>query len=107
MSVTLTPAAAQRVQNHLASRGRGEGLRLGVKTTGCSGYAYQINYADEIQAGDHVFESHGVKVIVDASSLALIDGTEIDFRKDGLNESFHFANPNVADTCGCGESFSV
>lgn len=107
MSVTLTPSAAQRVQKHLASRGHGQGLRLGVKTTGCSGYAYQIDYADEIRTDDHVFESHGVKVIVDASSLALIDGTEIDFRKEGLNESFYFANPNVADTCGCGESFSV
>lgn len=107
MSVSLTPAAADRVRNFLADRGHGAGLRFGVKTTGCSGYAYVVNYADEVEDGDHVFESHGVKVIVDAKSLDLVDGTEIDFQKDGLNESFKFKNPRVKDMCGCGESFSV
>lgn len=107
MSVSLTPAAAERVRSFLANRGHGAGLRFGVKSTGCSGFAYVVNYADKIGDGDHVFESHGVKVIVDAESLDMVDGTEIDFQKDGLNESFRFNNPKVKDTCGCGESFSV
>lgn len=107
MSVSLTPAAAERVRNFLANRGRGMGLRFGVKTTGCSGYAYVVNYADEIEDEDHVFESHGVKVIVDPKSLSYVDGTEIDFQKDGLNEAFKFKNPKVKDMCGCGESFSI
>lgn len=107
MSVTLTETAAQRVQNYLESRDAGEGLRFGVRSTGCSGYAYVVDLVDQIEPDDHVFESHGVKVIVSDDALKLVDGTEIDFRKEGLNESFHFQNPKVKDTCGCGESFSV
>lgn len=107
MSVTLTETAAERVQGYLKVRGSGEGLRFGVKTTGCSGYAYVVDLADAVGPDDHVFESHGVKVIVDDKALALVDGTEIDYRKEGLNEAFHFENPKVKDSCGCGESFSV
>lgn len=107
MSVTLTEAAAERVRDHLATRGHGEGLRFGVKTTGCSGYAYLVNYADEIGPEDLVFESRGVKIIVDRESFSFVDGTQIDFKKNGLNESFQFSNPNVSDTCGCGESFTI
>ncbi len=107
MSVTLTEAAAERVRKHLVSRGRGEGLRFGAKESGCSGFTYVVNFADSIAPDDHVFESHGVKVIVDRGSLDLVDGTEIDFAKDGLNERFKFNNPRVQDTCGCGESFSI
>lgn len=107
MSVTLTETAAQRVQGYLKARGSGEGLRFGVKTTGCSGYAYVVDLVDEIGADDHVFESHGVKVVVSGDALKLVDGTEIDYRKEGLNEAFHFENPSVKDTCGCGESFNV
>jgi iron-sulfur cluster assembly protein len=107
MSVTLTETAARRVQGYLESRGSGEGLRFGVKTTGCSGYAYVVDLADRIEPDDHVFESHGVKVIVSEDALKLVDGTEIDYRKEGLSESFHFQNPRVSDTCGCGESFTV
>jgi len=107
MSVSLTPAAAERVRTFLTARGHGAGLRFAIKTTGCSGYAYVVNYADEIDEQDHVFESHGVKVIVDPKSLAYVDGTEIDFKKEGLSETFKFNNPKVKDMCGCGESFSV
>lgn len=107
MTVSLTPAAAERVRSFIASRGRGIGLRLGVKKTGCSGYAYVVNYADDVTAGDLVFEHAGVKVIVDAESLSLVDGTEIDFVRQGLNEAFKFRNPNVRGECGCGESFNV
>jgi iron-sulfur cluster assembly protein len=107
MSVKLTPAAAERVRNFLDKRGRGVGLRLGVKKTGCSGFAYVVNYADELAAGDMVFEDQGVKVIVDADSLRFVDGTEIDFVREGLNEAFKFRNPNVRGECGCGESFNV
>ncbi len=107
MSVYLTPSAADRVRTFLSSRGRGVGLRLGVKKTGCSGFAYVVNYADEIAAGDAVFETSGVKVIVDNESLLYVDGTEIDFVREGLNEAFRFRNPNVKGECGCGESFNV
>lgn len=107
MSITLTPAAAARVKGFLLSRGKGEGLRFGAKANGCSGFSYIVNYADEIGPEDHVFESNGVKVIVDRGSLDIVSGTEIDFVKSGLNESFQFNNPNTKDTCGCGESFSV
>ncbi len=107
MSVSLTASAADRVRSFLASRGRGVGLRLAVKKTGCSGFAYVVNYADEVGQGDAVFESAGVKVIVDPDSLRYVDGTEIDFVREGLNEAFKFRNPNVRGECGCGESFSV
>ena len=107
MAVTLTEAAAERVRSRLASRGHGEGLRLGVKTTGCSGLAYVVDYADEVDASDQVFDSHGVKVIVNDDCLTFVDGTEIDFRHDGLSSAFSFRNPNVEDECGCGESFTV
>ncbi|WP_025869341.1 iron-sulfur cluster assembly protein IscA [Methylobacillus glycogenes] len=107
MAITLTPVAAQRVQKFLANRGKGVGLRLGVKTTGCSGMAYTLEFVDETNGEDMVFESHGVNVIVDPKSLVYIDGTELDFAKEGLNEGFKFNNPNVKDECGCGESFTV
>ena len=107
MSITLTPAAAERVRHFIAERGHGVGLRLGVRKTGCSGFAYVVNYADEVQGNDRVFTSQGVQVLVDADSLALIEGTEIDFVRHGLNEAFRFRNPNVRGECGCGESFSV
>lgn len=107
MAITLTPAAADRVRHFLVERGRGIGLRLGVRKTGCSGFAYVVNYADEVAAGDRVFDSHGVRVLVDSASLDLIDGTEVDFVRHGLNEAFRFRNPNVRGECGCGESFSV
>ena len=104
---SLTPSAAERVRSYLEKRGSGVGLRLGVTQTGCSGYSYVINYADNIEAGDIVFEDKGIKVVVDPGALALIDGTEVDFVKNGLNEAFSFRNPNVTGECGCGESFNV
>ena len=107
MSISLTSAAADRVRSFLGRRGHGVGLRLSVKKTGCSGFAYVVNYADEIAADDVVFEEQGVKVIVDRASLGFIDGTEVDFVKQGLNEAFRFRNPNVKGECGCGESFTV
>lgn len=107
MAVSLTQSAADRVRSYLHRRGRGVGLRVGVRKTGCSGYAYVIDYADAIEAGDAVFEEGGVKVVVDPKSLELIDGTEVDFVTQGLNEAFKFRNPNVRGECGCGESFSV
>lgn len=107
MSISLTSAAADRVQSFLTRRGHGLGLRLAVKKTGCSGFAYVVNYADGVGANDVVFEDRGVKVIVDRDSLGYIDGTEVDFVKQGLNEAFRFRNPNVKGECGCGESFNV
>ncbi len=107
MAVSLTQPAADRVKAYLDARGKGIGLRVGIKKTGCSGYAYVVNYADDVNDSDIVFEDHGVKVIVDEKSLDLIDGTEVDFVKQGLNEAFRFRNPNVTGECGCGESFSV
>lgn len=107
MAISLTEPAAERVRNYLVARGNGIGLRVGVKKTGCNGFAYVINYADSVEAADVVFEERGVKVVVDRKSLELIDGTEVDFVKDGLNEAFRFRNPNVTGECGCGESFSV
>jgi iron-sulfur cluster assembly protein len=107
MAITLTESAATRVQNFLKTRGKGIGLRLGVKTSGCSGMAYAIEFADEAEADDHTFASFGVTVLVDPRSLPYLDGMELDFVKEGLNEGFKFNNPNVKDTCGCGESFSV
>ena len=105
-AVTMTPRAAQQIVKLMKKDGH-EGLRIGVKKTGCNGFAYVINYADEITDDDRVFEDHGVTVVVDNDSLAFIDGTEVDFVKEGLNEAFRFRNPNVAGECGCGESFSV
>jgi iron-sulfur cluster assembly protein len=107
MAISLTDSAATRVKSFLAARGRGMGLRLGVRKTGCSGFAYVINYADGPQPGDAVFEDRGVQVFVDAASVGLLDGTIVDFVKQGLNEAFRFRNPNVKGECGCGESFSV
>jgi iron-sulfur cluster assembly protein len=108
MNIQLTAAAAQRVQTMLGKRGRGLGLRLGTRKSGCSGFAYVVDYADEVGADDVVFESHGVKVIVDNASLPVLDGMQIDYvRNNLLNEGFEFRNPNVKDSCGCGESFSV
>ncbi len=107
MAISLTEPAAERVKNYLNSRGNGVGLRIGVKKTGCNGFAYVVNYADEIDAADNVFVDRGVTVVVDSESLALIDGTEVDFVKEGLNEAFQFRNPNISGECGCGESFSI
>ena len=107
MSVTLTEAAARHVTRYLSRRGKGVGVRLGVKTTGCSGLAYKLEYADEQSPEDVVFESLGVTVLVDPKSMAYIDGTELDFVREGLNEGFKFSNPNERDRCGCGESFRV
>jgi iron-sulfur cluster assembly protein len=107
MAVSLTQPAADRVKSYLDARGKGVGLRVGIKKTGCNGYAYVVNYADEVDDSDIVFEDQGVKVVVDKESLELIDGTEVDFVKEGLNEAFRFRNPNVTGECGCGESFSV
>ncbi len=107
MAIYLTETAAERVRTFLAKRGKGEGLRIGVKSVGCSGKAYTVEYADVINPEDRVFESHGVKVIVAADNVAYLDGTEVDFTKEGLSEGFRFNNPNVKATCGCGESFSV
>ena len=107
MGITLTDAAADHVKRFLQNRGKGVGLRLGVRTSGCSGMAYVLEFADEIDEGDEVFEDNEVKVVVDAKSLIYLDGTELDFAKEGLNEGFKFNNPNVKDACGCGESFNV
>jgi len=107
MSITMTPAAADHVRKFLANRGKGVGLRLGVRTSGCSGMAYVLEFADELQSDDQVFEDQGVKVIIDPKSLLYLDGTELDYTKEGLNEGFKFNNPNVKDACGCGESFNV
>ncbi len=105
--ITLTETAADRVGKFLANRGKGLGLRLGVKTTGCSGMGYIMEFVDELQDGDTVFESHGVKVIVDPKALVYLDGTEVDYTREGLNEGFKFGNPNEKARCGCGESFTV
>jgi iron-sulfur cluster assembly protein len=107
MSITLSESAAQHVSSFLSKRGKGIGLRLGVRTSGCSGMAYKLEFADASNPEDHVFESHGLKVIVDPKSLPYLDGTELDYTKEGLNEGFKFMNPNVKDECGCGESFNV
>ena len=107
MAITMTDAAAERVRDFLDQRGKGVGLRLGVRTSGCSGMAYVLEFVDDVEDSDIVFEDHGVKVIVDQKSLVYIDGTELDFAREGLNEGFKFNNPNVKDQCGCGESFNV
>ncbi|HYD56008.1 MAG TPA: iron-sulfur cluster assembly protein IscA [Burkholderiales bacterium] len=105
--VTLTEKAASHVQSFLAKRGKGFGLRVGVRTSGCSGMAYKLEFADAPNPDDHQFESHGVKVLVDPKSLPYVEGTELDYTREGLNEGFKFRNPNVKDECGCGESFNV
>ncbi|SFB79383.1 iron-sulfur cluster assembly protein IscA [Pseudoalteromonas denitrificans] len=107
MAITMTDAAAERVKSFLDNRGKGIGLRVGIKTTGCSGLAYVLEFVDELTEGDETFEHNGVNVIVDAKSLVYIDGTELDFVKEGLNEGFKFINPNQSGECGCGESFTV
>ena len=107
MAISLTESAADRVRTFLASRGRGLGLRLGVRKTGCSGFAYVVNYADDSRPDDVVFEDQGVKVFVDRESLTLVNGTIVDFVKQGLNEAFKFQNPKAKGECGCGESFNV
>ena len=107
MAVTLTEAAADRVAKFLANRGKGIGIRLGVRTSGCSGMAYELEFADAIEDDDLVFENRGVKVIINPKSLVYLDGTELDYGKEGLNEGFKFNNPNVKNECGCGESFNV
>jgi iron-sulfur cluster assembly protein len=107
MAVTLSATAAKHVANHILKRGKGVGLRLGVRTSGCSGLAYKLEYADEFLPEDLRFESHGVTVVVDPKSLPYLEGTELDFTREGLNEGFRFNNPNVKDACGCGESFNV
>jgi len=107
MAVTLTDRAAQHVQRYIAKRGKGVGLRLGVRTTGCSGLAYKLEFADEALPEDQSFESNGVRVLVDPKSLAYLEGTELDYVKEGLNEGFKFNNPNEKDRCGCGESFNI
>ena len=107
MAITLTEAAAEHVRSFLDKRGKGIGLRLGVRTTGCSGMAYVLEFADEVAANDRVFEDNNIKVVVDEKSLVYLDGTELDYGKEGLNEGFRFKNPNVKDECGCGESFNI
>jgi iron-sulfur cluster assembly protein len=107
MPVTLSVSAAKHVQNYITKRGKGYGLRLGVRTSGCSGLAYKLEFADQPNPEDVTFESYGVKVLVDPKSLPYLEGTELDFTKEGLNEGFKFINPNVKDECGCGESFNV
>ena len=107
MAISLTDSAASRVRNYLDARDDSVGLRLGVTKTGCSGYSYVINYADSVNDSDVVFEDKGVTVVVDADALPLIDGTEVDFVKNGLNEAFSFRNPNISGECGCGESFNI
>lgn len=107
MAVSLTHKAAERVEKYLNNRGKGLGVRLGVKTTGCSGMTYTLEFVDQTLPGDQIFESHGIKIIIDPKSLVYINGTELDFAKEGLNEGFKFNNPNVKAECGCGESFTV
>jgi iron-sulfur cluster assembly protein len=107
MALTLTEKAAKHIQKSINNRGKGVGLRLGIRTSGCSGMAYVLEFADEINADDQIFESQGIKILVDPKSLVYIDGTELDYVREGLNEGFKFNNPNVKDQCGCGESFTV
>ena len=107
MSVSMTEAAARHVNRYLSKRGKGVGVRLGVKTTGCSGLAYKLEYVDELAPEDVVFEAHGLKILIDPKSLPYLEGTELDFVREGLNEGFKFNNPNERDRCGCGDSFRV
>ena len=107
MAISVTESAAKQIRNQLAKRGKGVGLRVGVKKVGCSGLAYTFDYADEIAAGDRLFEAHDAKVVVDAETLSLLDGSRLDFVREGFKQVFKFDNPNVESTCGCGESFNV
>ena len=107
MAIQLTENAARQIQAQLAKRGAGIGLRLGVKKVGCSGFAYTFDYADEVRAGDHPFEGHGAKVVIDGESLSFLDGSTLDFVREGFKQVFKVNNPNVDAMCGCGESFSV
>ncbi|OAI10500.1 iron-sulfur cluster assembly protein IscA [Methylomonas koyamae] len=107
MSITVTENAARQIQKQLQKRGSGVGLRLGVKASGCSGYAYVLDYADQAEADDVVFDQHDVKVLVKQADLDKLAGIQLDYAKEGFNEAFKFSNPNVKATCGCGESFSV
>jgi iron-sulfur cluster assembly protein len=106
MAITLTENAAKQIRTQLAKRGKGLGLRVGIKKVGCSGFAYTFDYADDIRAGDHAFEAHEAKVVVDTESLAALEGSRLDFVREGLKQMFKFDNPNVDSTCGCGESFN-
>ena len=105
--ITITENAAKQIRKFLANRGKGEGIRIGVKTSGCSGMAYTLEFVDEIQPEDQVFEQNGVKVFIDPKSMVYLDGTQVDFAKEGLQEGFKFENPNAKESCGCGESFHV
>lgn len=107
MAITLTESAARQIQKQLEKRGKGLALRIGVKKVGCSGFAYTFDYADEVLADDQLFESHNAHVVVNAGSLRFLDGSSVDFVREGLNDSFRFDNPNIDNTCGCGESFSL
>ena len=107
MAITITESAAERVRSYIESRGKGVGLRLGIKKTGCSGFAYVVGYADVVNDDDVIFEDRDIKIVVDKECLTYIDGTEVDFIKEGLSEAFRFLNPNVQGECGCGESFSI
>ena len=107
MTITITEAAANRIKDSIASRGKGLGLRIGIKDSGCSGFMYTIDFVDELSSNDQVFEDHGAKVVVDSESLGFLDGTEIDYGREGLNEAFRFHNPKATAECGCGESFTV
>ncbi|MEZ5525593.1 MAG: iron-sulfur cluster assembly protein IscA [Pseudomonadales bacterium] len=107
MAITMTDAAAEHVSKHLTQRGKGVGVRVGVRTSGCSGLAYVLEFVDQVEEGDQIFEDHGLKIVVDEKSLVYLDGTELDFVTEGLNEGFKFTNPNVTGECGCGESFNV
>ena len=107
MAITLTESAAKQIQSQLAKRGKGLGLRVGIKKVGCSGFAYTFDYADEVRAGDRTFEEDNAKLVIDAESLSFLDGARLDFVKEGLKQMFKFDNPNVDSTCGCGESFNI
>lgn len=107
MSITLTENAANHIQKQLAKRGGGAALRIGIKKSGCSGFSYTFDYADDIKTDDQLFESHKTKIVVDPESLPYLDGSQIDFTKEGLNSTFKLINPNIDNTCGCGDSFSV
>lgn len=107
MSITLTENAANHIQQQLAKRGEGAALRIGIKKSGCSGFSYTFDYADDIKTDDQLFESHKTKIVVDPESLPYLDGSQIDFTKEGLNSTFKLINPNIDNTCGCGDSFSV